>query len=341
MTAVRNPEQRHPADPALRPERLDDFLGQDDHRANLRIYLDGARDRGDPLDHALLSGPPGLGKTSLARIIARELGSSITVTSGPALVRPGDLAAILSALQPRDVLFIDEIHRLSAIVEETLYPAMEDYRIDVVIGRGPSAQTLRLDLAPFTLIAATTRAGALSHPLRERFGILLRFRYYPPDALAEIVTRGAARLDLAVDPDAAMALGRAARGTPRLALRLLRRVRDFAAALPVVTTADVGLTLERLAIDADGLDDLDRRYLRTLTARHGGGPAGLETLAAAIGEPADTLQDTVEPYLIQQGFIERTAQGRIANGTAWARFPDLAPMRPTDQPVLTGLDSDA
>ena len=338
MTAVRNPEQRHPADPALRPERLEDFLGQDDHRANLRVYLDGARDRSDPLDHALLSGPPGLGKTSLARIIARELGSSITVTSGPALVRPGDLAAILSALQPRDVLFIDEIHRLPVTVEETLYPAMEDYRIDVVVGRGPSAQTLRLDLAPFTLVAATTRAGALSHPLRERFGILLRFRYYPPEALAEIVARGAARLELAVDPDAAVALGRAARGTPRLALRLLRRVRDFAAAPPAVTTADVSLTLERLAIDADGLDDLDRRYLWTLTARHGGGPAGLETLAAAIGEPADTLQDTVEPYLIQQGFIERTAQGRIANGMAWDRFPDLASMRPTDQPTLSGLE---
>ncbi len=341
MTAVRNPEQRHPADPALRPEHLEDFLGQDDHRANLRVYLDGARGRSDPLDHALLSGPPGLGKTSLARIIARELGSSITVTSGPALVRPGDLAAILSALQPRDVLFIDEIHRLPVIVEETLYPAMEDYRIDVVVGRGPSAQTLRLDLAPFTLVAATTRAGALSHPLRERFGILLRFRYYPPAALAAIVERGAARLELAVDPAAAVALGRAARGTPRLALRLLRRVRDFAVAPPAVTTADVSLTLERLAIDADGLDELDRRYLRTLTARHGGGPAGLETLAAAIGEPADTLQDTVEPYLIQQGFIERTAQGRIANGAAWERFPDLASIRPTGQPVLTGLEPGA
>ena len=340
MTEVRDPARRHPADPALRPERLEDFLGQDDHRANLRVYLDAARDRSDPLDHALLSGPPGLGKTSLARIIARELDAAITVTSGPALVRPGDLAAILSALQPCDVLFIDEVHRLSAVVEETLYPAMEDYRIDVVVGRGPSAQTLRLDLAPFTLIAATTRAGALSHPLRERFGILLRFSYYPPDALAEIVERGARRLDLAVDPAAAAAIGSAARGTPRLALRLLRRVRDFAAAPPAVTTADVSLALARLAINADGLDDLDRRYLRTLTERHGGGPAGLETLAAAIGEPADTLQDTVEPYLIQQGFIERTAQGRVANGAAWERFPDLAPRRPSDQPVLTGLEPD-
>ena len=329
--------ERSADDRALRPQRLDDFVGHDGHRANLRTYIDGANGRNDALDHVLLSGPPGLGKTSLARIIARELGANITVTSGAALLRPGDVASVLTALEPRDVLFIDEIHRLPTIVEETLYPAIEDFRIDVVVGKGPHAQTLSIDLPAFTLVAATTRSAAMSRPLRERFGIPLRFSYYGTDALDAIAAAAARKLDLEPDPAATAAIGAAARGTPRAAIRLLRRARDFAAALPRLTAADVARTLGRLAIDADGIDALDRTYLRTLLDRHRGGPTGIETLAAAIGEPPETLQDIVEPYLVQNGFLERTAQGRVAGDAAWRRFPELAGRRPAAQPELPGV----
>ncbi len=331
VSGVRRPEDA--AEAGLRPRRLADFTGQRAARENLAVFVDAARHRGEALDHVLLHGPPGLGKTTLAQIVAAELGVGFRATSGPVIQRAGDLAAILTNLQPRDVLFIDEIHRLQPAIEEILYPAMEDFQLDLIIGEGPSARSVRIDLAPFTLVAATTRAGLLATPLRDRFGIPLRLVFYSADELRLIVSRGAARLGFALDPDAADEIGRRARGTPRIAGRLLRRVRDFAlhAAIdgPVSrTAADHALT--RLEVDALGLDAMDRRYLRRIADHHGGGPVGVETLAAALAEARDTLEDVVEPYLIQEGLVLRTTRGRVLGAPGWRHLGLAAP------PILPG-----
>ena len=309
-------------DSALRPTTLGDYIGQESVKANLRVAIEAARGRGDSLDHALLYGPPGLGKTSLAYVMAREMGVSIRSTSGPVIERPGDLAALLTNLEAGDVLFIDEIHRLNRVVEEILYPAMEDYQIDVMIGQGPSARSIKLDLKPFTLIGATTRAGLLSAPLRNRFGVSLRLDFYRPEELAEIVRRSALKLDVPVEPEGAAEVARRARGTPRIANRLLRRVRDFAQvrAQGVVTAAVAERALELLEVDRRGFDRMDRALLLALIDKFGGGPVGLDTLAAAIGEEADTIEDVYEPFLIQEGFLSRTPKGRVATPLAYGHF---------------------
>jgi len=309
-------------DSALRPTTLGDYIGQESVKANLRVAIEAARGRGDSLDHALLYGPPGLGKTSLAYVMAREMGVSIRSTSGPVIERPGDLAALLTNLEAGDVLFIDEIHRLNRVVEEILYPAMEDYQIDVMIGQGPSARSIKLDLKPFTLIGATTRAGLLSAPLRNRFGVSLRLDFYRPEELAEIVRRSALKLDVPVEPEGAAEVARRARGTPRIANRLLRRVRDFAQvrAQGVITAAVAERALELLEVDRRGFDRMDRALLLALIDKFGGGPVGLDTLAAAIGEEADTIEDVYEPFLIQEGFLSRTPKGRVATPLAYGHF---------------------
>jgi Holliday junction DNA helicase RuvB len=298
---------------SLRPRRLDDFVGQRHVVEQLRLFVAAARERGEPTDHVLLAGPPGLGKTSLAHVVAVEMGSRIHTISGPALERKGDLAAILTALEGRDVLFVDEIHRLPRAIEEILYPAMEDGAIDIVIGQGPGARTLRLDLAPFTLVGATTRAGLLTTPLRDRFGISFRLEYYDLDDLVHIVLRSARILGVEVDDEAANEIARRARGTPRVANRILRRVRDVAQVrrLPRVDRAAAVSALDLLGVDSDGLDRADREYLRVLSIRFGGGPVGLSTLAVATGEDQGTLEEVYEPYLIQQGLIQRTPRGRV------------------------------
>jgi Holliday junction DNA helicase RuvB len=315
------------AEASLRPQTLAEFIGQKGSRENLAIFIAAARARGEALDHVLLHGPPGLGKTTLAQIVARELGVGFRATSGPVIQRAGDLAAILTNLQPRDVLFIDEIHRLQPAIEEVLYPAMEDFQLDLIIGEGPAARSVRIDLAPFTLVGATTRSGLLATPLRDRFGIPLRLVFYTPAELCHIVTRGAQKLSVAMTADGAREIARRSRGTPRIAGRLLRRVRDFAHVQgdSPVDRPIAGAALRRLEVDELGLDAMDRRYLRRIAEHHAGGPVGVETLAAALAEARDTLEEVVEPFLIQEGLVLRTSRGRVLAERGWKHLGLLPP----------------
>lgn len=311
----------------IRPQRLDDYVGQTPVKRQMRIFISAAAKRREALDHVLIFGPPGLGKTTLAHIIANELGVSMRHTSGPVLERPGDLAAMLTNLEPHDVLFVDEIHRLSPVVEEVLYPAMEDFQLDIMIGEGPSARSIRLDVPPFTLVGATTRAGLLTSPLRDRFGIVQRLEFYEEDELREIVTRSAQIMNISMDESGAGQIASRARGTPRIANRLLRRVRDYAEvkADGRITTEIAGLALNMLAVDPNGFDVMDRKLLLAIIERFDGGPVGIESLAAAIGEERGTIEDVLEPYLIQQGFLMRTPRGRVATNRAYQHFGLAAP----------------
>ena len=307
---------------SLRPHTLTEYIGQEKAKQNLSIFIEAARRRTESLDHVLLHGPPGLGKTTLAGIIAQEMGVNIRITSGPAIEKPGDLAALLTNLSENDILFVDEIHRLNRAVEEILYPAMEDYAIDIIIGKGPSANSIRLDLPKFTLIGATTRAGSLSAPLRDRFGVTLRLELYTPEELAKIVTRSAGILNVSIEPEGAMEIARRSRGTPRIANRMLRRVRDFAQVMAdgVITKSVADKALLALEVDYLGLDNVDRRMLQAIIENYGGGPVGLDTLAATIGEESVTLEDVYEPYLMQIGFLTRTPRGRCVTQTAYAHL---------------------
>lgn len=297
----------------IRPRSLGDFIGHDSLKQNLSVFISGARSRGEAMDHVLLYGPPGLGKTTLAHIVANELGTNFRATAAPMLTKQGDLAAILTALEPMDVLFIDEIHRLPTAIEEVLYSAMEDFKLDIMLGEGPSAKSVRIDLPPFTLVGATTRTGLLSNPLRDRFGIDLRLTFYSPDDLAKIIMRSANILGTPIDPDGALMLARSARGTPRIANRLLKRARDFACALGKnqITVDTIKTTLFQLHIDECGLDEIDREYMNMIIKFYAGGPVGVENLAAALSEPSDTIEDVIEPYLMQLGFVQRTPRGRV------------------------------
>jgi Holliday junction DNA helicase RuvB len=312
------------ADPSLRPQTLADFIGQRSLRDNLGVFIEAAKSRGEALDHVLFFGPPGLGKTTLAQIVAREMGVGFRATSGPVIQRAGDLAALLTNLQPHDIFFIDEIHRLAPTVEEILYPAMEDFQLDLVIGEGPGARSIRIDLPHFTLVGATTRSGLITRPLRERFGIPLRLVFYEPGELALIVARGARVLAFDLRRDGAAEVARRARGTPRVAMRLLRRIRDFAAVegLASVDAAAADAALVRLEVDGCGLDGMDRRYLRCIAERYGGGPVGVETMAAALGDERDVIEEVIEPFLIQEGFVQRTPRGRLLTRLAF-RHLDL------------------
>jgi len=328
------------ADASLRPQRLAEFIGQDKARANLAVFIEAARARKEALDHVLFVGPPGLGKTTLAQIVARELGVNFRATSGPVIAKAGDLAALLTNLEPRDVLFIDEIHRLNPAVEEILYPAMEDFQLDLIIGEGPAARSVKIDLAPFTLIGATTRAGLLTNPLRDRFGIPVRLNFYSEAELEQIVNRGARVLGLGMTADGANEIARRARGTPRIAGRLLRRVRDFAhvEGAKELDRRIADRTLGELEVDTAGLDAMDRRYLSTIAENYGGGPVGVDTLAAALSEPRDAIEDIIEPFLIQKGFIQRTPRGRLLTGAA---FRHLGLAEPARDPAQFGLFGDA
>lgn len=315
-------------EPSLRPQRLEEYIGQDKTKETLRVYIDAAKQRGDSLDHVLFYGPPGLGKTTLAGIIANEMGTHLKVTSGPAIEKPGDMAAILNNLQERDVLFIDEIHRMSRQVEEVLYPAMEDYAIDIIIGKGATARSIRLDLPRFTLVGATTRPGMLTAPLRDRFGVVNHLEYYSPEELMIIIKRSAVLLDVEIDDAGAMQLARRSRGTPRLANRLLKRVRDFAQIRydGRITDEVASFALDLLEVDQYGLEMLDRRILETMILKFDGGPVGLDTLAATVGEDPGTIEDVYEPYLLKNGFINRTARGRVVTPLSY-RHLGLSPVK--------------
>jgi len=321
-----------PSEVSLRPKSLDEYVGQDELKRNLRVFIEAAKARSEALDHVLFHGSPGLGKTSLAHILANELKVNINSTSGPVIERPGDLAAILTSLQPRDVLFIDEVHRLNHVVEEILYPAMEDFQLDIIIGQGPSARTMKIPLPPFTLVGATTRVGLLTPPLRERFGVVLRVEFYSPEDLRKIVQRSAKLLDIPISDDGAFELSGRSRGTPRVANRLLRRVRDYAQveAQGVITQEVAKEALDMLGVDGRGLDKMDRHIMLTIIEKFNGGPIGLDTLSAAVSEEKDTLEDVYEPFLIQMGYINRTPRGRVATKLAYSHFG--IPMDDRDQP---------
>ncbi|MHA7820114.1 MAG: Holliday junction branch migration DNA helicase RuvB [Erythrobacter sp.] len=330
---------QQPGDPdtALRPRQLEEFVGQEAAKDNLRVFIDSARSRGEAMDHTLFHGPPGLGKTTLAQIVAGELGVGFRATSGPVIAKAGDLAALLTNLEPHDVLFIDEIHRLNPVVEEVLYPAMEDRALDIIIGEGPSARSVRIDLPPFTLIGATTRSGLLTTPLRDRFGIPVRLQFYSADELEQVVTRGARLLGLDIEPEGAREIARRSRGTPRVAGRLLRRVRDFAqvAGAQVVTRAQADNALTRLEIDSLGLDAMDRRYLTMIATTYKGGPVGVAAISAGLAEQRDTVEEVIEPYLIQLGLIARTERGRMLNDAGWEHLGlDLPAPKPPSQPGM-------
>jgi Holliday junction DNA helicase RuvB len=341
--ALLTPERRgDDLDTALRPQSLDEFTGQAEARANLKIFIEAAKNRGEALDHVLFVGPPGLGKTTLAQIMAKELGVNFRSTSGPVIAKAGDLAALLTNLEERDVLFIDEIHRLNPAVEEILYPAMEDFQLDLIIGEGPAARSVKIDLSKFTLVAATTRLGLLTNPLRDRFGIPVRLNFYTVEELELIVRRGARLMSLPMTDEGAREISRRARGTPRIAGRLLRRVRDFAevARAEAVDREVADRALTRLDVDHMGFDQLDRRYLTMIANNFGGGPVGIETISAGLSEPRDAIEDIIEPYLIQQGFIQRTPRGRVLTANAWKHLGLTPPANPAATQIALFQDDD-